>query len=145
MALNAKSFKLIEAQTPQSQRLRFMLAKLYGADMDVEMRGFLLQADEEEMTCWMDVQRAFYVTKGDNLRLKNLAEKAKIEYQTQQAFEEGRSFAYDMLPALVADKGVTLRESKNPYLKNDSVPPEVAQAWTAGFQNAFEVIAGESW
>ena len=145
MALNAKSFQHIEAQTPQSQRLRFLLAKLYGADIDVDVRGFLLQASEEEVTCWVDVQKAFYVTKGGNLRLKTLADQAKIEYQTKQAFEEGRSFAYDMLPALVADKGVTLRESKNPYINNDAVPPEVAEAWTAGFQNAFEVISGESW
>jgi len=145
MALNAKSFQLIETQSPQSQRMRFMLAKLYGAHMDVDMRGFLLQANEEEMTCWTDIQQAFYVTKGNNFRLKKLAEQANIEFQTQQAFEEGRSCAYDLLPALVADKGVTLRESKNPYLKNDAVPPEVAQAWTAGFKNAFEVISGESW
>ena len=145
MALNAKSFKLIEAQIVQSQRMRFMLAKLYGAAIEVEMRGFLLQANEEEMACWTDIQKAFYATKGDNLRLKKLAEKASLEYQVLAAFEEGRTFAYNLPAEQVAEEGVALRESKNPYRSDETMPEEVKRAWTAGFQNAFEVISGESW
>jgi len=145
MALNAKSFQLIEAQTIQSQRLRFMLAKLYGASLDLEMRGFLLQASEEEMRCWTNIQTVFHTTKGDNLRLKQLAEKARIEFQAEQAFEEGKAYAYAMSAEQVAEEGVKLRESANPYTDQDIFSEEVALAWTAGFQNAFEVISGESW
>lgn len=145
MALTARSFQLIEAHNAQAQRLRYMLAKLYGANIDIEMRGFLLQANEEELTCWIGIQQAFYATQGDNLRLKDLAHKAHIEYQCEQAFAEGRHCAYQLAPAEVAERGVQLRETKNPYRHNEAIDPQVTQAWTDGFQNAFEVIAGESW
>lgn len=145
MALNAKSFQLIEADLKQAQRMRFMLASLYGANVDVEMRAFLLQANEEEMACWMNIQQAFYSTKGNNLRLKKLADKANIEFHKIKAFEEGRSYAYELHPAQVSSQGVELRESKNPYRNNEAFPDEVRAAWTAGFQSSFEVISGESW
>ena len=145
MALNAKSFQLIEADTAQSQRLRFLLATLYGEQIDVDMCGFFMNATEEEITCWLNIQKVFYTTKGDNLRLKGLADNAKLEYQAQKAFEEGRAFAYEMLPNVVAVDGVKLRETKNPYRNNKACPEVVKKAWTEGFQNAFEVISAESW
>jgi len=145
MAMNAKSFKLLESNFTQAQRMRFMLASLYGCNVDVEMRAFLLKANEEELNCWMNIQQAFYSTKGNNLRLKDLAKKAEIEFLKLKAFEEGRSYAYELHPAQVSSQGVKLRESKNPYRHNEAFSEEVREAWSDGFQSSFEVISGESW
>ena len=146
MALNAKSFQLIEAKNAQSQRMRFMLAKLYGANLEVDVRGFLLQANDEEMACWLNIQKVFYATKGHNLRLQQLAENARLEHQIEHAYEQGRRFAYTLLPEDVAENGIEWRESKNPYQQTaQDTPDAVKLAWTAGFQNAFEIITAESW
>ncbi|MDX1352378.1 MAG: hypothetical protein R3254_05145 [Thiomicrorhabdus sp.] len=78
--MNAKSFQLLESDDNQAQRMRFMLASLYGTKVDVDMGAFLLKASEQEMHCWLDIQKAFYSTKGHNLRLKALADKASVEF-----------------------------------------------------------------
>jgi len=145
MALNAKSFQLLESNYQAAQRMRFMLASLYGANVDVNMRAFLLQANEEEMACWVNIQKAFYSTKGNNLRLKELADKASLEFFKNKAYEEGRSYAYKLPPEEVSAEGVVLRETKNPYRHNEAFSEEVKNAWSDGFQSSFEVISGESW
>ena len=145
MSLSKATTDILNRENTQSKRLRFMLAKLYGANINIELRGFLLQATNEELESWQAIQNLFCQHKGELEELKNLAEKARIEYLTETAFEQGRKYAYSMPPADIAEHGLTWRETKNPHIKDPIALPEIKQAWTAGFQNAFEIISAESW
>lgn len=136
---------ILQTQNSQSKRLRFMLAKLLGSSLDIDLRGFMMQASAEEFQAWLEIQQCFVATKGDDEQLKALEKEARLEYQQENAFEQGRKYAFSLPANEVAEHGLQWRESKNPYLHDDIMPTAVKEAWTAGFQSALEVIAGESW
>lgn len=145
MALSTTQNKLVHSKNNQSKRLRFLVAKLNGAKVEIDLHAFIVQANEEELACWLAIQKEFHQTKGQDNELQQIAQAGQLEYEIERAFEEGRRFAYSQAPDEVAEFGMTWRESKNPYLKNDLASPEVSRAWTEGFKNALEVIVGESW
>ena len=136
---------LLEAQHPQAKRLRSLLASLYGMAVKVDIETFVKQANDEEMNAWLELQKTVYEERFQDSVLLNYANQAKLELLKDEAFEAGRKFAYALPPEEVVEFGQEWRKSKNPHIENDLSPPEVAEAWTAGFQNALDVIAGESW
>ncbi|BBP43165.1 hypothetical protein [Thiosulfativibrio zosterae] len=145
MALTVKHFQLMEADYGMAKKLRYLLAHLYGFDVEVSCRDFLVQAGEAEQDTWVAIQKAFAQTKGANIRLQQLAEKANLEYQVEQAYEAGRVCAQELLPAQLIARGMELRYSKNPYWQKADVPEQVQQAWSDGFQEYLELTREESW
>lgn len=145
MQLTESQLKLIQAKSTQAKRLRYLLAQLGGENVQADLQGFVLQANATEMQCWLSLQQLAFNSRGQDDTLQQLIEKARLEYQTEQAFEQGRKAAYALPAAEVAEFGQQWRESKNPYLQEGLFAQEVARAWTAGFQSALDIIAGESW
>lgn len=145
MALSDAQNIFLKAKNHQSKRLRYLLAMLNGENLKVDLRAFVLQANSEEFECWLAIQKECNASAGLDNELQQIAITGLLEYQIETAFEEGRRFAYSQEASEVAEFGMTWRETKNPYLKNDLTSPEVSRAWTEGFQNALEIIVGESW
>lgn len=145
MALTVKHFQLMESDYSMAKKLRYLLAHLYGYDVSVSCRDFLIQAAEAEQDAWLAIQRAYALTKGANIRLQQLAEQAYLEYQTEQAYEAGRVCAQALLPAQLIARGTELRYAKNPYWQNPNYPEAVQQAWSDGFQSYLELMREESW
>jgi hypothetical protein len=145
MVLNDAIFTFMKHDYTQSKRMRFWLAQLYGFKVEVDHRAFILQASEIEMDYWCELQQFFHDCKGKHERLKAFADKAYLEYSVEKSFEEGRFVAYQLSLETIVEQGQHLRYADNPYWQNSFYPQSVQQAWSDGFQNAFQIIAVQPW
>ena len=145
MELNSSQLNLIKTNSNQSKRLKALLANLYGFDVAIDLHTFIQTASESEWQCWLAIQTISYQTGFNSPQLTQLSQEIGLELASERAFEEGRSAAYALPPEQVAEYGLSWRYSKNPYTSQEGVAVEIEQAWKEGFQNAFEVITGESW
>jgi acyl transferase domain-containing protein len=143
--LDVNVIKFLQANNNQAKRFRLMLAQLYGAEVSVDVQAFFKQASQQQMQAWLALQQFVFEDQFNDPELTKMAEEAKLEYQSEQAFDEGRKFAYSLPAAELVEYGQEWRKTKNPYLNNDLSREEIAEAWTDGFQNALNVLAGESW
>lgn len=145
MPINNKTKKFLESSFSSKTKLYKLIAKLHGVDIEIDLHAFVLQASKEEMQTWIDIQEVFYLTKGQDKELIQIAETAKEEALVEKAFAEGRSYAFSLDPVSIEENSSLIRDSKNPYKDLSLYSLKIKLAWIDGFQNAVGVILGESW
>lgn len=145
MPINNETRDFLGSSFSSKNRLFHLIAKLYGLDIDIDLYAFALQAKPQEMQAWIDIQQVFHLSKGKDNELNKIAATAKEIALIDKAFADGRNYAFSLNPENIEENSKSIRDSKNPYKDSTLYSTKVSLAWIDGFQNAVEVIIGESW
>lgn len=145
MPISSDTKNFLESSYANRDKLNNLIAKLYGADVEIDLFSFCLQASQEAITAWLEVQKVFNESQGKDPYLKQKAAIAIQHALQKKAFEEGRKYAYSQDPNKLEENSTRIRNTQNPYQDKSLYKEQTAMAWADGFQSAIEVILGESW